>query len=637
MTARLLSRGVGAGFIALALMASTACRENGTIVVKSLAFKGVKAVDESRLRGVLATKQSGKLPLLGKKHFFIRSQFDADIKRIKAFYADRGFPEARATGVDVKLNDPQDEVRITVTIEEGQPVRVASVTLEGFAVVPERHLEALKSRVPLKAGAPLDRQLVVATREMATNELRDHGYPYASVSLNDEALTILSQADVVPEQRQVPLTFRAQPGTAAVFGPIEVSGNRSVGDHVIRRQLTFRPGDVYRRSLLQESQRKLYGLELFQFANVEVVEPQRQAAEVPIKVTVAEGKHRRLNFGVGYGTEEKARVDTEWHHLNFFGGARTAGVHARWSSLDRGVRLDFNEPYLFSPHLSFGAEGERWFLREPAYASDTYGGRASITHRANQTDTLALVFTHQLLDSTISDAALADLTLRDQLIALGLDPRTGSQRGTLVSLAVDYQRNTTPNLLNATRGYFASFHIEEAGRLLPGTYNFEAVSGELRHYVSVAQRFVIANRMQYGTIDPANNLDSNIPFSKRLFLGGSTSLRGWGRFNVSPLSGSGLPIGGFTLFAATSELRVPLVGKLGGVLFADAGNVWADAWRAKLGDLRYDVGPGLRYMTPIGPVRFDVGFQLNPIPGLLIDGKPERRKFRMHFSIGQAF
>ena len=102
---------------------------------------------------------------------------------------------------------------------------------------------------------------------------------------------------------------------------------------------------------MQNSQRRLYGMELFQFANVEALNPELQAAEVPVRVTVAEGKHQRVNFGVGYGTEEKGRVDAEYHHVNFLGGARSAGAHGRWSSLDRGLRLDFTQPYLFRPAL----------------------------------------------------------------------------------------------------------------------------------------------------------------------------------------------------------------------------------------------------------------------------------------------
>jgi outer membrane translocation and assembly module TamA len=148
---------------------------------------------------------------------------------------------------------------------------------------------------------------------------------------------------------------------------------------------------------------------------------------------------------------------------------------------------------------------------------------------------------------------------------------------------------------------------------------------------------VFASRLQIGNIRPFGNAQTNVPFSKRYFLGGATSIRGWGRYEVSPLSASGLPIGGDSMLAFTGELRAMVRGNFGGVLFLDGGNVWADAFGYKLGDLKYAVGPGLRYQTPIGPIRFDVGFQLNPTPELLIDGSPQTRRFRLHFSIGQAF
>ena len=128
-----------------------------------------------------------------------------------------------------------------------------------------------------------------------------------------------------------------------------------------------------------------------------------------------------------------------------------------------------------------------------------------------------------------------------------------------------------------------------------------------------------------------------MPFFKRYFLGGATNLRGWGRFDVAPLSGGGLPIGGQSFTNFSTEVRVPIWGNLGGVLFLDGGNVWTNPWDFNLNDMRYDVGPGLRYNTPIGPFRADLGYQLNPIPGLLVNGEPQPRRFRFHFSIGQAF
>jgi outer membrane translocation and assembly module TamA len=106
---------------------------------------------------------------------------------------------------------------------------------------------------------------------------------------------------------------------------------------------------------------------------------------------------------------------------------------------------------------------------------------------------------------------------------------------------------------------------------------------------------------------------------------------------VSPLSGAGLPIGGSTFLNSSVELRMPVWRDLSGVIFLDAGNVWDEPWSFGVSDLRYNVGPGLRYNTPIGPIRADIGYQLNPIPGLLVGGEPETRRFRFHFSIGQAF
>src|SRR5262249_44932955 len=153
-----------------------------TIRVRSIQFVGVHGVDESALRNALATRASSKLPW-GKKRYFNRSAFDDDLKRIQAFYADRGYPNAKVSGFDVKLNTAQDTVDATVTITEGNPVVVAALTFTGFDAVPERHVNSLKRDVPIKVNKPRDRQQVLAAREMALNELRDHGYPYAAVRI----------------------------------------------------------------------------------------------------------------------------------------------------------------------------------------------------------------------------------------------------------------------------------------------------------------------------------------------------------------------------------------------------------------------------------------------------------------------
>ena len=128
---------------------------------------------------------------------------------------------------------------------------------------------------------------------------------------------------------------------------------------------------------------------------------------------------------------------------------------------------------------------------------------------------------------------------------------------------------------------------------------------------------------------------SDIPFSRRYFLGGAESLRGWGRYEVGPYAAS-LPIGGQSLFAMSGEIRVPVAGPVGAVAFVDAGNVWEHSWALSL-DVHSNVGLGVRYRSRVGLLRLDVGHQLTTVEGLRVDGQPQDRRWRIHFGIGHAF
>ncbi|HXD75410.1 MAG TPA: BamA/TamA family outer membrane protein [Vicinamibacterales bacterium] len=620
----------GAAFsIALVAVAAaaSACRDSGTIKVKSLNFKGVTAVNTGDLKNALATKTSSKF-FFGKTHFFDRSQFENDLKRITAFYGDHGYPHARVTNFDVKLSPKQDAVDVTLTIDEGDPVIVKSIDYKGFDIVPERHFNTVKHDAPIKVNQPRNKQYVLTTQEMALNELRDHGYPYAKVTVDE---------DDGPDGLQATLTFVGEPGKIAYFGPTTVQGNESVSDRVILRQVPYKQGDLYRRSRVQDAQRRIYGLSLFSFANIEPVDIEKQPEIVPTRITVAEGNKQRVDLSLGYGTEEQVRADVEYHKLNFLGGARDAGVRARWSSLDRGLQFNFNQPYLFEPHTSLGLQAQQWYAFTPAYQTTTTGGSATATYRLRQKTDASFTFRSERDVSTINPDVSADPKLRNNLIALGLNPDTLDQRGMLNSFKIEGHHSTADNLLDARKGYQATLAFEEAGHLLPGSFRFTQVTLDGRHYFSVGSRFTLANRAQLGNISAPADDPTAVPFSRKFFLGGATSVRGWGRYELSPLSESGLPIGGNSMFEYSLEGRERIRGSFGAVLFFDTGNVWADSWQIKLNDLRRAVGAGLRYQTPVGPLRFDVGYQLNPIPGLLVNGEPQTRRWRMHFSIGQAF
>ena len=179
-----------------------------------------------------------------------------------------------------------------------------------------------------------------------------------------------------------------------------------------------------------------------------------------------------------------------------FGGAQQAGVEAKWSSLDRGVRVDYREPFFLSSRTLAqlrrpGVAGEGAGLRQKQL-----GGRVILRYQPNQQSFWTVSFANERQESTIAPEALADFTIRDDLIALGLDPTTGGSRGTLSAVAFDISRNTTNSLLNATSGYVLNGHVEQAGKWLWGSYNFWAATAEARHFLTLRRRSRVANRFR---------------------------------------------------------------------------------------------------------------------------------------------
>ena len=160
--------------LAATALVGIACNEEGDIKIASLTFEGVEQVDKGDLANALQTKEGSWLPW-GRQYYFDRRAFDADLQRIEAFYRDRGFPDARVTSVDPKLNEQQTEIDITVQISEGEPIRIAEIELVGFDVLPADRREQLLGELGLEEGQPLDIQVAAAARERSVNVRRDHG------------------------------------------------------------------------------------------------------------------------------------------------------------------------------------------------------------------------------------------------------------------------------------------------------------------------------------------------------------------------------------------------------------------------------------------------------------------------------
>jgi len=602
----------------------------GRVRVTAIDFTGVSPSILPELRKTLSLRASSRWPW-GRKVLFSRARLADDLRRIEAYYDEHGFADARVDTYDVEMPSPTKST-ITFHIVEGLPVHIASVETFGLEVLPEVVRQRVLGELGLTAGAVRTRAAVDRARELARTALQEEGYPYARVAILEAAAA---------NDRDVTLTVAAEAGPTAVFGPLTVTGQGSVAEWVIRRQLAFGPGDPFKLSRVVESQRRLYGLELFDFVNLDVASLQGQPTEVPVRLSVTEGKHHRVKVALGYGSEEKARIAASVRNVNFLGGGRTGTLETKWSSLDRGVRASLGIPYFFSGSYRADVQIQQWDAHEPAYQLRTRGGRGTVTRELVRHDSYgrrksatraAITFVDEFERFSIVPEALADPTFRDDLIALGLDPETGAGQGTLVALALDLTHDTAGNPLDARRGYFASLHLERASPFIGGDWSYFEASVDARGYLPVG-RTVLAVKARGGGIRPAAR---GVPFFKRYFLGGSTTLRGWGRYEVSPLL-NGLVIGGLGFVETTAELRFPVRGAFSGVVFGEGGQVTENAWDENLLHLRTDVGIGVRYATPIGPIRADVGYQLNPIPGLRIGGEEQARRWRIHVSVGQAF
>jgi outer membrane protein assembly factor BamA len=413
---------------------------------------------------------------------------------------------------------------------------------------------------------------------------------------------------------------------------------------VVLRELSIEEGAVFRQRQVTDSQRRLATLQILQFASVTARAPEGAVvSRIPVELTVVENPPRVLQLGAGYGSEDRFRASAQWSHLNFLGQARQASAEAKWSSIDRGAKVSLSQPYWFRRGLAIEAEGASWWTHESTYDSRTFGGRIGVSYRFGERrpgrgrlvgNRVRAGYAREYLRYNIRPETLEDLTNVDELIALGLDPVSGRGRGVNAAIELTYDRNAADDLRDPRSGYGASVHVAHARPWLGGTFHYDEILADGRTYLPVARRIVVALRARVGTL--AAGTDADVPFSARYFLGGSTSLRGWGRYQVAPLS-NGVPIGGRTTFDSSVEARVQIRGPFGAVAFFDAGNVWPGTWDVDFHDLRSSVGIGLRYGTPIGLVRGDIASQVSRVPGLLIDGLPEERHWRLHLSLGQAF
>lgn len=576
-----------------------------TVKISKVKIKGAKAVSIEEIKERIATEFPSLNPF-AKKPEFDEEALKEDMTRIQRLYANHGYYNTEAN-YELKYNGEKNRVEIVIRIKEGEPVILTDLNMDIQGELSEDLRKKIRGSVPLKVKKTFSAIDYQATKGIISNILADSGYPKSDIE---------GRALVNKEEKWAKVNFRVNPGALYRFGSVMVEGNEKVARNIIKREATFKKGDIYSTKKLNDTQTAIFQLDLFRSVLIDTnFDEGQKIANVAIKVK--ERKPGTVKVGVGFGTEDLLRGQVFLTQRNLFGGGgRRLEVTGKASFLTQRVQTSIIQPYVIGKASELF--GNLNFIRDtlPAFSDETILGTSGVRKRFAGVFNAFGSFNVQLTRLSGVPGEISDFTV----------PR-GNFFLTFFNSGIE--RNTTDNILNPTRGTVATFSLESSFKALRSDVNYLKGTLGLSGYKKLL-KVVFASRILVGVIEPFGETGTfDVPIFKRFFAGGSTSVRGFPFQKLGPLDKSGDPIGGNSLLEGSFEGRFPIYKDLGGVIFFDYGNVYSKAFDYKLSELKYAPGVGLRYNTLIGPIRADVGYALNPEPGI--------RRIQFFFSIGQAF
>jgi outer membrane protein assembly complex protein YaeT len=613
-------------------------------------------------RNLEAAITEGSTEMSRGLNVFSRQLMERHTNSITRFYQSQGFLEARVTPhVDDHYGDQPGHVFVTFEIEEGPRTKVGRVMFPGMD---QARVKEIWPLLLSKPGEPYSPEHAQADRAAILADLGDRGYPRATASW---------EASPVSPAHEVDLQYRVDPGPQERIERVVLLGNQHTRNGTIRRELGFSTGRPLSQSELLESQRRLYGLGVFNQVQVATQDPQSPETDKTVLVDVEETRRWTLGYGGGLEVQRlgsnqpqgefkaSPRLSLDLTRLNVGGRAQTLTLRGRLSNLETGGAMDYSIAHLPTARdvrLRFNALTDR--------------SRDVLTFTAIRQEVSVSVEDH------FSPAALllgrfSFRKVRVDLSTLQISPQAIpllSRPARIAMFGMSYITDRRDNPADATEG---SYVLADAGiswDKLESEANFLRFSGQHASYYRWGSHLVFARntRLQvespFGSLIPTTTgngqviLTHDIPLPERFFMGGSESHRGFSINQAGPRDlGTGFPIGGNALFFNSLELRThALKGRIGFALFHDAGNVYSTIRKMRLlkftqrspTDFDYTVhavGFGVRYKTPVGPLRFDLGYNLNPprfqvihteIPGSPVEVR-QLSRFQFFLSIGQSF
>lgn len=577
--------------------------DESVVRISKIKIKGAEAVSKQEIEQSIGT-EFPSIKFWVKKPEFNEEVLKDDMIRIQRIYANNGYYDTKAS-YELKYNKDETRVEITINIDEGEPVKLTELDLEYEQDLDEKTKKEIQKAVPLKVGKIFSPDGYQQTKGVIAEILSNKGYPKAQIE---------GEALVNRREKWAKAKFVVNPGAIYKFGTVSVEGNEKVESYIIKREATFKEGDIYSLKQINETQANIFQLGLFRSVVMDPVFNEKDKI-ADVKITVKERKQGSVKVGGGFGTEDKLRGQIIWTKRNFFGGGRRLEVAGKFSFITQRVETSVIQPYIVGRDSTL--TGTLNFQRDDV---PSFKGESFLTTGQVQKDFAEYYSSFGSFNVQFSRVSRS---------ATRTPEEQSRENFFLTYFNMGLERDTTDNILNPTRGFVISTGLESSFRALLSDVNYFKGTVELRGYKKWFD-VILAKKLTLGVIQPFGSTGTfDIPIFKRFFAGGSTSMRGFPFQKLGPLDDDNDPLGGNTLIVGSFEVRYPIYGNFGGVVFLDYGNVFSGQWAFMLDKLKYAPGVGLRYDTIIGPVRLDVGYALNPEPGI--------RRIQFFISIGQAF
>ena len=587
--------------------------------VKGFDIRGNDALDDATIEPALYTTESGFWPW-SDDYFLSKAEFLKDLERIHILYQRNGYFDARLLGYELRSTSDGDGIEATLTVSEGEPTRVRTLVIEGLEPLDGGELvEEMRDRIPLKQDEVFNEPDLVASRTLLETEFLNRGYVYAQVLL---------EYRIDKDARTAEVTYSVDTGDQYYIGEVRIEGYDPEDLELVRGQLEFASGELYDRQEILDSQRNLYEIGLFRRVAIEPQLASVRADTIDVVVSLAPAPTHVVRVGLGYGTEDLVRVRASWTDRNFFGEARQLEVRGQYSQLEREAAVTYRQPTFLLPQLNFLTTGFLRFETEPNYTVERVGATVRLGHRLSRRWQARAGMTAERDEFSEFDEGVLIPELGREFI--------NPSRLIYAEAGISY--DGTDSLFHPTRGSLVNLAHQVGLPFLGGEYGYQRTTLLVTRYVEVREGWVLAGKLLPGVIFGYGGEDDRVPLFQRLFSGGASSVRGYERRQLGPKDDprsfgqerNPEPVGGRALLETSLELRFPLRGNLTGAAFVDAGNVWSDTDQMSFGDLRYTPGAGVRYRTPVGPIRLDVAHRTSSDEEFL-------PKWVFHISIGSSF